>query len=65
MLGRQAQQDNISRYLLELFCDVIPRIGKILKVDCFELFEEILSDNQRADQIIKLFFPILEENGAA
>jgi hypothetical protein len=49
MLGRQAQQDNKSRYLLELFFDVIPRIGKILKVDCFELFEEILGDNQRAD----------------
>jgi hypothetical protein len=65
MLGTQAQQENISRYLMELFWDVILRIGKILKVDCFELFEQILSDNQRADEIIKLFSPILEENRAA
>jgi predicted metal-dependent hydrolase len=65
MLGTQAQQENISRYLLELFWDVITRIGKILKVDCFELFEEILSDNQRADEIIKLFAPVLEEKRAA
>jgi len=65
MLGTQAQQENISRYLMELFWDVIARIGKILKVDCFELFEEILRDNQRADEIMKLFSPILEEKRAA
>jgi hypothetical protein len=65
MLGTQAQQENISRYLLELFWDVILRIGKILKVDCFELFEEILSDNQRADEIIELFSPVLEKKRAA
>ncbi len=65
MLGTQAQQENISRYLLELFWEVIIRIGKVLKVDCFELFEEILSDNQRADEIMKLFSPILEEKRAA
>lgn len=65
MLGTQAQQENISRYLLELFWDVITRIGRILKVDCFEFFEQILSDNQRADEIIKLFSPILEEKRVA
>jgi len=65
MLGTQAQQENISRYLMELFWDVIIRIEKILKVDCFELFEEILRDNQRADEIMKLFSPILEEKRAA
>jgi len=65
MLGTQAQQENISRYLLELFWEVIVRIGKIFKVDCFELFEEILCDNQRADEIIKLFSPVFEEKRAA
>jgi hypothetical protein len=65
MLGTQAQQENISRYLMELFWEVIIKIGKILKVDCFELFEEILSDNQRADEIMKLFSPILEEKRVA
>jgi len=65
MLGTQVQQENISRYLMELFWEVIIRIGKILKVDCFELFEEILSDNQRADEILKLFSPVLEEKRVA
>jgi len=52
MLGTQAQQENLSRYLPELFWNVIPVKGKILKLDCFKLFEEILSDNQKADEII-------------
>lgn len=65
MLGTQAQQENISRYLLELFWELIVRIGKNFKVDCFELFEEILSDNQRADEIMKLFSPVFEEKRAA
>jgi hypothetical protein len=29
------------------------------------MFEEFLSDHQRADEIIKLFSPILEEHQAA
>lgn len=65
MLGTQAQQENISRYLMELFWGIIIRIGEILNVDCFELFEEMLHDNQKADEIMKLFSPVFEEKRAA
>jgi len=51
LLGTQAQQENISWYLMELFWEIVTRIGDILNVDCFKLFEEILRDNQRADEI--------------
>jgi len=65
LLGKQAQQENISRYLMELFWEIVARIGEILNVDCFELFEEILRDNQRADEIMKLFSPVLKEKRVA
>ena len=61
LLGTQAQQENISRYLMELFWEIVIRIGDILHVDCFKLFEEILRDNQRADEITQLFSPVFKE----
>jgi hypothetical protein len=61
LLGTQAQQENISRYLMELFWEIVTRIGDILNVDCFKLFEEILRDNQRADEITQLFLPVFKE----
>ena len=65
LLGTQAQQENISRYLMELFWEIVTRIGDILNVDCFKLFEEILRDNQRADEITQLFSPVFKETLAA
>jgi hypothetical protein len=65
MLSTQTQQENISRYLLELFWEIINTIGKLLKVDCMELFEEIIRDNQRADEILKLLGPVLEQKRVA
>jgi len=65
LLGRQAQQENITRYLLELFWEIVNKIGNLLKVDCIELFEEIIRDNQRADEILKLLGPVLEQKRVA
>jgi len=65
LLGRQAQQENITRYLLELFWEIVNTIGELLKVDCMELFEEIIRDNQRADEILKLLGPVLKQKRVA
>jgi hypothetical protein len=65
LLGTQAQQENITRYLMELFWEIVNNIGEVLDIDCIKLFEEIIRDHQRADEIINLFLPIFEENRAA
>ena len=65
MLGTQVQEENISRYLLEIFWEIVNGIGEMLKIDCMDLFEEIIRDNQRAEEIMKLFSPVLEKKPAA
>jgi len=65
LLGTQAQQENITRYLTELFWDIVNKIGKVLDIDCIKLFEEIIRDHQRADEIINLFLSVFEEKRAA
>jgi len=65
MLSTQAQEENITRYLMDIFWEIVHGIGKILKVDCMELLEEIIRDNQRAEEITRLFFPAFERNRAA
>ena len=37
------------------------QVGEILKVDCWELFEEIIRDNQKAEEIMRIFSPVLEK----
>jgi hypothetical protein len=65
LLSSQAEEENITRYLLEIFWEIVNGIGEILKVDCMELFEEMLRDNQRAEEIMRLFSPVLEKKPAA
>jgi len=65
LLSSQAQEENITRYLLELFWEIVNGIGEILKVDCMELFEEIIRDNQRAEEIMRLLSPVFEKKSAA
>ena len=65
MLGSQVQEENISRYLLEIFWEIVNVIGEMLKIDCMYLFEEIIRDNQRAEEIMRLFSPVLEKKPAA
>jgi len=65
LLSTQAQEENITRYLMDLFWEIVNGIGEILKVDCMELFEEILRDNQRAEEIMRLFSPVFEKKRAA
>lgn len=65
LLSSQAQQENITRYLMELFWEIVNGIGEILKVDCIDLFKEILRDNQRAEEIMRLFSPVFEKKQAA
>jgi hypothetical protein len=65
LLSSQAQDENITRYLLEIFLEIVNGIGEILKVDCMELFEEIIRDNQRAEEIMRLLSPVFEKKSAA
>lgn len=65
LLSSQAEEENITRYLLEIFWEIVTGIGKILKVDCMELFEEMIRDNQRAEEIMRLFSPVFEKKWAA
>ena len=65
LLSSQTEEENITRYLLEIFWEIVNGIGEILKVDCMELFEEIIRGNQRAEEIMKLFSPVFEKKSAA
>ena len=65
MLGTQVQEENISRYLLEIFWEIVNVIGEMLKIDCIDLFEDIIRENQRAEEIMRLFSPVLEKKPAA
>ena len=65
LLSSQAEEENITRYLLEIFWEIVNGIGEILKIDCMELFEEIIRDNQKAEEIIRLFLPVFEKKSAA
>jgi len=65
LLNSQAEEENITRYLLEIFWEIVNGIGKILKVDCMELFEEMIRDNQRAEEIMRLFSPVFEKKWVA
>jgi len=65
LLSSQAEEENITRYLMEIFLEIVNGIGKILKVDCMELFEEMIRDNQRAAEIMRLFSPVFEKKPAA
>ncbi len=65
LLSSQAQEENITRYLLEIFWKIVNGIGEILKVDCMELFEEIIRDDHRAEEIMRLFSPVFEKKQAA
>jgi len=65
MLSSQAEEENITRYLLEIFWEIVNGIGEILKVDCMELFEEIIRDSKKAEEVMRLFSPLLEKKQAA
>ncbi len=65
LLSSQAEEENITRYLLEIFWEIVNGIGEILKVDCMELFEEMIRDNRRAEEIMRLFSPVFEKKQAA
>ena len=65
MLGTQVQEENISRYLLEIFWEIVNVIGEMLKIDCIDLFEEIIRDNQRAEEIMRLFSQVLDKKPSA
>lgn len=65
MLSSQAEEENITRYLLEIFWEIVNGIGEILKVDCMELFEEIIRDNKKAEEVMRLFSPLFEKKQAA
>jgi hypothetical protein len=65
LLSSQAEEENIIRYLMEIFWEIVNGIGEILKIDCMELFEEMIRDNQRAEEIMRLFLPVLEKKPAA
>ena len=61
MLSSQAEEENITRYLLEIFWEIVNGIGEILKIDCIELFEEIIRDSKKAEEVMRLFSPLFEK----
>lgn len=65
LLSSQAEEENITRYLLEIFWEIVNGIGEILKVDCMELLEEMIRDNDKAEEIMRLFSPLFERKQAA
>jgi len=65
LLSSQAEEENITRYLLEIFWEIVNGIGEILKVDCMELLGEMIRDNDKAEEIMRLFSPLFERKQAA
>ncbi len=65
MLSSQAEEENITRYIMEIFWEIVNGIGEILKVDCMELIEDIIRDNRRAEEIMRIISPALEKKRAA
>ncbi len=65
LLSSQAEEENITRYIMEIFWEIVNGIGEILKVDCMELIEDIIRDNQRAEEIMRIISPSLEKKRAA
>ena len=65
LLSSQAEEENITRYLMEIFWEIVHGIGEVLKIDCMELFEEMIRDNERAEEIMRLFSPVFEKKPAA
>lgn len=49
---------------LEIFWEIVNGIGEILKVDCLELFEEIIRDSKKAEEVMRLFSPLFEKKQA-
>lgn len=64
LISTRVQEDNITKYLMELFWVIVDQIGKILDIDCINLFREIIRDHQRANELMKLFSPIFENKAA-
>ena len=65
LLSFQAEEGNVTRYLLDIFWEIVNGIGEILKVDCVELIEDIIRGNQRAEEIRRIISPGLEKKQAA
>jgi len=65
LLSFQAEEGNVTRYLLDIFWEIVNGIGEILKVDCVELIEDIIRGNQRAEEIMRIISPGLEKKQAA
>jgi len=65
LLSSQAEEENITRYLLEIFWEIVNGIGELLKVDCMELLEEMIRDNEKAEEIMRLFSPLFERKQVA
>jgi hypothetical protein len=65
LISNQAAEENITRYLLEIFWEIVHGIGELLNVDCMELLEQMIRDNEKADEIMRLFSPLFEKKQAA
>jgi hypothetical protein len=65
LLSSQAEEEYITRYLLEIFWEIVNGIGELLKVDCMELLGEMIRENEKAEEIMRLFSPLFERKRAA
>jgi hypothetical protein len=63
-LSSQAEEENVTRYLLDIFWEIVNGIREILKINCIELFEEIIRDSEKAEEVMRLFSILLEKKQA-
>jgi len=65
LLSSQAEEENITRYIMGLFQEIVTGIGKILKVDCIDLLGDIIRDSKKAEELMRYFSPLFEKKEAA
>ena len=65
LLILQTEEENISNYLMGIFIEIINGIGKILKIDCMELIEDVIRDSKREEEIMKIISPTLMQKRIA
>jgi hypothetical protein len=65
LISSQATEENITRYLLEIFWEIVHGIGALLNVDSMELLEQMIRDNEKAEEIMRLFSPLIQRKQAA
>lgn len=65
LISTRAQETNITKYLIDLFWQIVDQVGRILNIDCMDLFIEIIRDHKGTNGAMELLLPIFEKKPAA